>query len=67
MRQEAVEHIRENSEFFKFYIEDDETIDDYLDEMSKDGIWGGQLEMNALSNVYKFNVIIHQVDNPSML
>lgn len=48
------------------FIEDDETIDQYCDDMIKDGIWGGQLEMNALANSMKFNVIVHQVDNPSM-
>ncbi len=59
LRHEAIIHMRENAEFFKFYIEDDEDINDYLDTMSRDGIWGGQLEMNALSQVFKFNVIIH--------
>ena len=48
------------------FIEDDETIDEYCDIMAKDAVWGGQLEMNALANAYKFNVIVHQVDNPSM-
>jgi len=33
--------MRENAEFFKFYIEDDEDINDYLDTMSQDGVWGG--------------------------
>lgn len=41
------------------FIEDDETIDQYCDDMIKDGIWGGQLEMNALANCIKFNVIVH--------
>jgi OTU domain-containing protein 3 len=35
--------------------------------MEKDSVWGGQLEMNALANALKFNVIVHQVDNPSMV
>ena len=45
-------------------MEDDETIDQYLGHMTKDAVWGGQQEIQALSMVYKFNVILHQVDNP---
>lgn len=48
------------------FIEDDETVDQYCDDMEKDGCWGGQLEMNALAHCHNFNVIVHQVDNPSM-
>lgn len=66
MRHDAVEHIRTNSEFFKFYIEDDEPIEEYLKTMSKDGVWGGQLEMTALAEKLRFNVVVHQVDAPSM-
>lgn len=66
LRHDAVEHIRVNAEFFKFYIEDDEPIADYLATMAKDGIWGGQLEMTALAEKMHFNVIVHQVDAPSM-
>ena len=33
--------------------------------MEKDGVWGDQLEMNALAARFKFNIIVHQVDYPS--
>ena len=59
LRHDAVEHIRVNSEFFKFYIEDDEPIEEYLKTMSKDGVWGGQLEMTALAEKLRFNVVVH--------
>lgn len=65
-RAEACEYILENKDMYVPFIEDDETIEQYVDDMCKSGIWGGQLEMNALANVYEFNVIIHQVDHPSM-
>jgi hypothetical protein len=35
--------------------------------MRKDGTWGGQMEMNALANSKKFNIIVHQVGNPNMV
>ena len=47
------------------FIEDDETVDQYCDRMTKEGVWGDQLEMNALATKFKFNIIVHQVDYPS--
>jgi OTU domain-containing protein 3 len=58
-RIEAVNYIRRNKDMYTPFIEDDETIDQYCDDMIKDGIWGGQLEMNALATSLKFNVIVH--------
>lgn len=52
---------------YTFFIEDDETIEEYCKDMTKDGVWGDQLEINALANVYQFNAIIHQVDHPSLV
>ena len=65
-REAAVEFIEENKEQYAPFIEDDETIDQYLGDMRKDGIWGGQMEIQALSIKFNFNVIVHQVDNPIM-
>jgi len=33
--------------------------------MAKDGVWGGQIELNILANIHHFNCIVHQVDHPS--
>ena len=38
----------ENQDHFKFFIEDDVTFDDYIKDMTKDGTWGGNLEIYAL-------------------
>lgn len=65
-RQDAIDHITAHQDDFSPFIEDDETIDQYLSDMQKDGTWGGQIELTALSAVNKFNYIVHQVDNPSM-
>eukprot|EP00347_Sterkiella_histriomuscorum_P016120 403354413 len=65
-RQEAIEYIEANKEMYAPFIEDDETIDQYLGDMAKDGTWGGQMELQVLSLIYKFNYIVHQVDNPIM-
>ena len=65
-RTECADYIEENQELYKFFIEDDEDIDDYIKWIRKDARWGGQLEMNALAQIHNFNVVVHQVDNPSM-
>jgi hypothetical protein len=44
-RADAIEYIEQNKDEFIPFIEDDETIDQYLADMSKEGIWGGQLEI----------------------
>lgn len=65
-RAECADYIEENKELYKFFIEDDEDIDDYIKWIRQDARWGGQLEMNALAQIYRFNVVVHQVDNPGM-
>lgn len=41
--------MEENSDFYSLFIEDDMTFNDYLKEMSKDGEWGGNLELSAIA------------------
>ena len=40
------------------------TFDTYCKMVSEDGCTGGQREMNALAQRFKFNIIIHRVDKP---
>ena len=65
-RAECADYIEENKELYKFFIEDDESIEDYIAWIRNDARWGGQLEMNALAQIHRFNVVVHQVDNPGM-
>ena len=59
LRAKTVDYIEENRDLYKFFIEDDESIDDYINWIRQDTKWAGQLEMNALAQVYSFNVIVH--------
>lgn len=63
-RIDAVDHMLNNRFDFEPFIEDDVPFDDYIEEMEKDGEWGGNLEIQALSIRYQFNVIVHQLDAP---
>ena len=66
LRKETADFLEENKETYKFFIEDDENIDDYIAWIRKNGRWASQMEMNVLAQLYRFNVVVHQVDNPSM-
>lgn len=63
-RNEAIDYIVQNKDDFAPFIDDDQTFDEYIEEMSEDGIWGGNLELQALAMRYRFNVIVHQLDAP---
>ena len=65
-RANCAEYIEENKELYKFFMEDDETIEDYINWIRQPAKWGSQLEMNALAQIYSFNVVIHKVDGPGM-
>ncbi len=51
--------MKENENDFKFFIEDDKTFENYLADMSKDGTWGGNLEIQAMSMRFNVNFYIH--------
>ncbi len=55
----------DKQESFSPFVEG--SLENYCKNMSKDSVWGGQLEINALAQKYKFNVIVHQVSNPNMI
>lgn len=63
--------MKANEDHFKFFIEDDQTFEDYLEEMLKDSTWGGNLEIyvnprliKALSMRFNINFFIHIYDHP---
>ena len=35
----------ENEDHFKCFMTDDKTFEKYIEDMSEDGIWGGNLEL----------------------
>ena len=59
LRAEACDYMKRNKDLYKDFMEDDCSIDEYIEYMRKDSTWGGQVEMNILSQLYKFNSIVH--------
>ena len=56
--------MKENKDTFAPFIEDDEPIDKYIDRMSKNKEWGGNLEIYALSMVLEANFYIYIHEHP---
>ena len=56
--------VEENREFYEPFMDEDESFDAYLSRLRKDGEWGGQIELQALSLCLKINIIVHQLDQP---
>eukprot|EP00753_Platysulcus_tardus_P013766 PLAT3856.10.p1 GENE.PLAT3856.10~~PLAT3856.10.p1 ORF type:complete len:398 (+),score=202.84 PLAT3856.10:49-1194(+) len=62
-RAMAVAHMREHSDDFAPFIVD-EPFDDYCSRMARDRVWGGNMELQALSQALAVTIIIHQVNAP---
>ena len=59
LRKKTVKYIKENSD--KLWDEgkvDQEYIDNYIQNMSKDGTWGTDLEIRVLSRILKINIFV---------
>jgi len=65
-RKMAVEYITKNKEYFALFLLDDEKIEDYIQDMSEDGTWGGHFELVALSYLLnvKFALYIKDKEDP---
>ena len=63
-RDICIDYMKSNKEEFQPFIEDDQTIDEYIEEMSKDKEWGGNLEIYSLSKALKVNFYIYIYQHP---
>uniref|UniRef100_A0A7S3JRN2 OTU domain-containing protein n=1 Tax=Aureoumbra lagunensis TaxID=44058 RepID=A0A7S3JRN2_9STRA len=66
VRQSIVEFERMNEDAIRPFVEDDEPWDEYLERMARDGEWGGNLELYAASQMYRCNIVIHQLQAPRL-
>ena len=63
-REKCIKYMLENTNEFAPFLEEDEPIDKYIEKMSKNGEWGGNLEIHALSKALQVNFYIHIYDQP---
>lgn len=63
-RKKCVEYMKENKDDFSPFLEEEEPIDTYIEKMSKNGEWGGNLEIYALSKALNCNFYIYIYEMP---
>ena len=63
-REKCINYMKENKDTFQPFIEDDEPIDKYIERMSKNTEWGGNLEIYALSMLLEANFYIYIYEHP---
>lgn len=65
-RKNVVEYMKNNPEEFKEFITKD-IYENYLIKMKNDGIWGGELEIKAISHLLKTKIIVHKINENNIL
>ena len=63
-REICADYMINNKEVFIPFLEDNTSIDEYIEKISKDGEWGGNLEIYALSMALEVNFCIYIPDKP---
>ena len=58
-RKRAVDHMSKNEQLYKFFVEDDEPFADYVKRMRQPGQWAGQLEIKAVCELQRVNLMVH--------
>lgn len=56
--------MRQHEDDFAPFIEDNRSFSAYVAEMSRCGVWGGNMELQALSMALGVNIRIHQLKGP---
>ena len=63
-RERCIDYMKENKDEFAPFIEDDVPFDKYIEKMSQNGEWGGNLEIYALSKLLEANFYIYIHEHP---
>ena len=63
-REKCINYMNENKDVFAPFIEDDVPLDKYIEKMSQNGEWGGNLEIYALSMALEANFYIYIHEHP---
>jgi len=57
VREKCVAYIRNEREFFKEYLTED--LDEYCDRKAQDGVWGDDIEIQAIGEIYDSKIEIY--------
>lgn len=65
LRERACDYLMLHKEHYRFFVDDEQTFDDYVAEMRTDGVWADNLELQAISMACNVNIRVHQSGKPS--
>lgn len=60
IRQEVCQFLRDHEEEYKYFVEDDRTLDHHVSTMEMDGIYGGNMELAAFARMKGINIRVYQ-------
>ncbi len=61
VRAAACDAMEREPDDFAPFVEDDKTFEGYISEMRTDAVWGGHIELQALSRAFSVNLVVHQL------
>jgi len=62
-RNMACDYILAHRDHYEPFVED-ETFEEYLADIAKEGVWAGNIELQALSLALDVNILIHRAAGP---
>lgn len=65
LRERACDYLVEHKDHYQYFIDDEQSFDDYISEMRRDGVWADNLELQAISMSCSVNIRVHQSGKPS--
>lgn len=65
LRERACDYLLLHKEHYRFFVDDEQSFEDYVSEMRNDGVWADNLELQAISMACDVNVRVHQSGKPS--
>eukprot|EP00898_Chlorokybus_atmophyticus_P004691 jgi/Chlat1/5222/Chrsp33S05185 len=63
-RMRIVQYMEDHREDFEPFVEDDVLFETYCKTMRKHAEWAGNMELQAASQAYNTNIVIHQLNLP---
>lgn len=65
LRERACDYLLVHRNHYQFFVDDEQSFDDYVADMRADGVWADNLELQAISMAYNVNIRVHQSGKPS--
>lgn len=65
LRHRACEYLIRHKHRYQYFVNDEQSFDEYVADMRNDGVWADNLELQAISMDCGVNIRVHQSGNPS--